>query len=307
MKHRILYTAAGLDRAAVRRSDATWIAEQLRRPETRVLSVWRNESLILATEPPAAGWLSPAAAAGALPGILDEPAIVAFLGLLDGIAHFAVDVSHLDDAPSLAEAGEARFADLRAMGPLLPPAEAGLLAYARGLLHWHRRHGFCGVCGERTAIAEAGHVRRCRNRACGAEHFPRTDPAVITLVTGGDACLLGRQKTWPEGMYSTLAGFVEPGESLEDAVAREVFEETGVRASNVRYFASQPWPFPASLMIGFRAEAEAGAAIDSRLDELEDVRWFTRAGLRDREKTGHRLPYRGAIARRMIEDWLEEG
>ncbi|MCE2510762.1 MAG: NAD(+) diphosphatase [Alphaproteobacteria bacterium] len=303
MKARNLYAGGAVDRAAHRRNDADWIEAQLHHAETRILPVWRNQNLILATDPPAAGRVSLKTLGAARPA---ETA-AAFLGLFEAVPHFAVDVSHLDDPADLASAAGAQFADLRELGPLLDPAEAGLLAYARGLLYWHRHHAHCGACGARTASAEAGHMRRCQNQACGAEHFPRTDPAVITLVTAGDACLLGRQASWPEGMYSTLAGFVEPGESLEDAVAREVFEETGVRVTRIRYIASQPWPFPASLMLGFRAEAEPGAAIAPTLDELEAVRWFTRTDLANRKAIGMRLPYRGAIARAMIEGWLETG
>ena len=155
--------------------------------------------------------------------------------------------------------------------------EAALLAYARGLMYWHRRHRFCGVCGAATDSRGGGHVRRCRNADEPHEHFPRTDPAVIMLVTHDDlegrgpAALLGRQSRWPDGMYSTLAGFVEPGESLEEAVAREVREETGVAVADVRYQASQPWPFPSSLMLGFRARAvTTGIDVDQR--ELQDAR-----------------------------------
>ncbi|MGB1547090.1 MAG: NAD(+) diphosphatase [Alphaproteobacteria bacterium] len=303
MRMRNLYTGSILDRAAHRRSDADWIATQFRRPETRIVPVWRNANLIRVSESPAAGLVSFEAIAASV----GEETVAAFLGFFETTPYFAVDLSHLDDPAGLAEAAEGRFADLREHGPLLDPEEAGLLAYARGLLYWHRHHRYCGACGGPTESAEAGHMRRCRNQACGAEHFPRTDPAVITLVTRGDACLLGRQASWPKGMYSTLAGFVEPGESLEDTVAREVFEETGVKVTNVRYVSSQPWPFPASLMIGFRAEAEAAAAIAPQLDELEDVRWFTREELENRKAIGMRLPYRGAIARAMIEAWLEKG
>jgi NAD+ diphosphatase len=171
---------------------------------------------------------------------------------------------------------------------------------------WHARHRFCGVCGAPTESVEAGHVRRCTSPACGASHFPRTDPAVIMLVHDGDRALLGRQKIWPPGMYSTLAGFVEPGESLEETVAREVFEESGIRVAEVRYHSSQPWPFPASLMIGFHA---AAASREIRMDqsELEDCGWFSRAELRDFGRQGKALPRADSIARRLIEDWLAQG
>lgn len=297
-----LYAGNAIDRAAHRRGDPDWIEAQFLRPDSRILPVWRSESLIQVAEPPAAGLVSHQTVLARM----EKGTVAAFLGLFEAVPYFAVDVSHLDDPAGFAAAADARFADLRELGPLLGPEEAGLLAYARGLVYWHQRHGYCGSCGGGTESAEAGHMRRCLDGICGAEHFPRTDPAVITLVTKGDACLLGRQASWPEGMHSTLAGFVEPGESLEDAVAREVLEETGVGVSNVRYVSSQPWPFPASLMIGFRAEAGERSEIAPRIDELENVQWFTRAELKDRKRIHLRLPYRGAIARGMIEGWLEE-
>jgi NAD+ diphosphatase len=156
---------------------------------------------------------------------------------------------------------------------------------------------------------KAGHERQCTNAECKAQHFPRTDPAVIMLVTHGDQALLGRGKHFPAGMHSTLAGFVEPGESLEDAVAREVFEEVAVRVRDVRYHSSQPWPFPASIMLGYRAETDS-TEYEVNPDELESARWFTRAELKEaqasRGTTGFFLPRKDSIARRLIEDWLDQ-
>jgi NAD+ diphosphatase len=196
--------------------------------------------------------------------------------------------------------------DLRRVGPLMARSEGSVLAYARGLMWWHARHRFCGVCGSPTESIEAGHVRRCTNSDCSASHFPRTDPAVIMLVHDGDRALLGRQKVWAPGMYSTLAGFLEPGESLEETVAREVYEEAGIRVGEVRYHSSQPWPFPASLMIGFHAVA---VSRDIRLNqsELEDAAWFSRAELRDFASQAKSLPRADSIARQLIEDWLAQG
>jgi NAD+ diphosphatase len=183
-------------------------------------------------------------------------------------------------------------------------AEGSVLAYARGMIWWHSRHRFCGVCGGPTESAEAGHVRRCLDAACATTHFPRTDPAVIMLVTDGERALLGRQKAWPKGQHSTLAGFVEPGECLEDAVAREVCEETGIRVEEVRYHSSQPWPFPASIMLGFTASA-ATTEIAVDTSELEDARWFERGWIRRHgDDDEFRLPRRDSIARHLIEDWL---
>jgi len=171
--------------------------------------------------------------------------------------------------------------------------------------HWHSRHRFCGVCGAPTVAQTAGHTRLCTNPDCATVHFPRTDPATIMLVTDGDRCLLGRQKVWIPGMYSTLAGFVEPGESLEQAVAREVREESGIEVDAVRYHSSQPWPFPASLMLGFHAVARSrDLVIDP--EELEDGRWFTAREVRNFAALGLSLPRPDSIARRLVESWLAE-
>ncbi len=190
--------------------------------------------------------------------------------------------------------------ELRPLAPMLPPDSASLLAYARALGLWRTRHRFCGVCGSRNVPARAGHVMRCSR--CENETFPRLDPAIIVLVTdaSGERALLGRQAAWPPGRYSTIAGFVEPGESLEDAVAREVAEETGVQVGDVEYQSSQPWPFPSSLMLGFRAVART-EAITLRDGELEDARWFTRADI----EAGHpALPPAGAISALLIDGWF---
>jgi NAD+ diphosphatase len=299
------YASAAVDRLGQLRRDDRWIAERLADPATRILPVWRTHSLVIAGGTPSAAWLS-VERAGPL---LREVREVAFLGFHESIAHFAIEVSHLEDpAPVTSLAEAATFADLRTVGPLLDRHQGALLAYARGMMHWHGRHRFCGVCGHPTASLEAGHVRRCTNEACGASHFPRTDPAVIMLVhDGGDRVVLGRQKIWPPGMHSVLAGFVEPGESLEDAVRREVAEEVGIALAEVTYHSSQPWPFPSSIMLGFMARA-ATTDLDPATDEIETARWYTRAELRaSPENEAFRLPRRDSIARRLVEDWLAEG
>jgi NAD+ diphosphatase len=194
--------------------------------------------------------------------------------------------------------------ELRPLAPLLQADAASLLAYARALVLWRARHRHCGVCGAPNARARAGHVMRCTNAGCDAETFPRLDPAIIVLVSdaSGERALLGRQASWPAGRYSTIAGFVEPGESLEDAVSREVEEETGVLVGDVQYVASQPWPFPSSLMLGFRAVART-RDISLRDGELEDARWFTRADV----AAGHpALPPPGSISARLIEGWFRQ-
>jgi len=297
------YAGGPIDRMAHLRRDAAWVASRLTDPTTRILPVWRLQSLVVAGSAPSAAWLTPGLAASLLDG-----RDIAFLGDVESVAYFAVELSQLDDpAPVTSLAEAATFADLRTVGPLMSRAEGALLAYARGLMNWHARHRFCGVCGSPTESAEAGHVRRCTNTACGASHFPRTDPAVIMLVHDGDRVLLGRQAAWPPGMHSVLAGFVEPGESLEDTVRREVLEEVGIVVTDVRYHSSQPWPFPASIMLGFTARArDTEMKVDH--DEIETAAWYTRDDLRrSPENETFRLPRRDSIARRLVEDWLAGG
>ncbi len=192
------------------------------------------------------------------------------------------------------------FQDLRQAAAIVEPEDGALLAYARAMMTWHQRHRFCGACGAPTESQQAGHLRRCTRAECAAEIFPRTDPAVIMLVCDGDWCLLGRQARWPPGVYSALAGFVEPGESLEDAVAREVMEEAGVAIEGCEYHSSQPWPFPSSIMLGFWATARRGEVhVDG--SELEEARWLHRDQVLAQEV---RLPPKLSIARRLIDDWL---
>jgi len=232
---------------------------------------------------------------------------VVFLGLWDGRAVFALDLSFLADDEVLAAAGErGAFRDLREVGPLLHGADAALLAYARALLRWHRGHRFCGRCGHPTDATDGGHVRVCQNAGCGRSHFPRTDPAIIVLVhDGGEHCVLGRQARHPPGVRTTLAGYVEPGESPEEAVAREVHEEVGlaVAPESVRYLGAQPWPFPGQLMLGFHARA-AFAPLHVDTAELADAAWYTRGQLTGDEGDGPVLPRRDSIARRLIAAWL---
>jgi len=186
------------------------------------------------------------------------------------------------------------------LGTILAPDEANLAAHARALILWHASQLYCGACGAAAEPEAGGNARRCSDTGCGRTIFPRVDPAIIVLVADGERCLLGRQASWPEGRYSTIAGFVEPGESLEDAVRREVFEETNIRVGEVAYHSSQPWPFPSALMLGFHAVATS-ERIALNDGELEDARWFTRAELASGE---HKLPYRISIARRLVDDWI---
>jgi NAD+ diphosphatase len=193
------------------------------------------------------------------------------------------------------------FEELRPLTPLMRGDEAGLLAYARALSVWRARQRYCGACGAPTIARRAGHCMCCSKEGCAQEFFPRLDPAIIVLVTDGERALLGRQATWPPGRYSTIAGFVEPGESLEDAVAREVMEETGVQVTGARYDSSQPWPFPASIMLGFRAWARPGSVARCS-GELEDARWFSREEIRAGAAL---LPPAHSISHRLITTWMD--
>jgi NAD+ diphosphatase len=318
------YAHPGFERAGLRRRDLDWIREQVLHPTSVFIPVWRTQNLVIEMDgsEPRAAVLAVDAVGSVLGGLADieaplERGEIVFLGVHDERAHFAVDMSTIEApldmvrSPALAAAGIAeagvRFADLRQLAGRLDRREGALLAFARAMLFWHSRHRFCGLCGSPTRSEEAGHMRRCTDPGCKAMHFPRTDPAVIMLVLDGDRALLGRNKNFPlPGMYSTLAGFVEPGESLEDAVAREVREETGIEVGAMHYHSSQPWPFPANIMLGFYAEA-ATTEIAVDYGELEDARWFERDWLLSHEDDeSFRLPRRDSIARRMIEDWLAE-
>ncbi|MEK9754521.1 MAG: NAD(+) diphosphatase, partial [Rhodospirillaceae bacterium] len=246
-----------------------------------------------------------------------------FLGLGDGdVPYFGADLSHLDEHDAVALAGGGgSFVDLRQLGWMIPRDHAGMLAYARGLAYWHRNHGFCGYCGSPTESRDGGHIRRCTSPDCARPSFPRTDPAVIMLVDhpgdggggGGQPpmCLLGRSGRWEFPLYSTLAGFVEPGETLEEAVIREVLEETSVACDEVRYMASQPWPFPASLMLGFRARATTTEIVCDP-DEITDARWFTAEevlAFKEWDTAAGdepRLPRRDSIARWLVQSWLDD-
>jgi NAD+ diphosphatase len=300
------YATGGIERAAHLRADAAWLAARLADPATRVVPVWRARNLVAHLGSDGAEPRAATLSVAEVRDLFGADAPFALLGLVAEVAHFALDVSHLDasdGAGPFAEPG--RFVDLRAIGPLLPRDEGALLAYARGLMHWHGRHRFCGLCGAPTEIVAAGHQRRCTDPDCRADHFPRIDPAVIMLVhDGGERIVLGRQRVWPAGMHSVLAGFVEPGESLEDALAREVMEEIGVAVGDIRYHSSQPWPFPASIMLGFTARA-GSARLRVNRAELEDGRWYSRAELlASPEDQRFRLPRRDSIARRLVDDWL---
>ncbi len=284
------YADPAFERAALRRKDAAWLDARRCDPRTRVVTLHGLDPVVDGADTPRLR-LTTLADLGE-PLADDAP----FLGEQGGAAVFAhaVDEGH----PAAADA-----VTLRQVGPALPAREAALAAYARALRYWHDTHGFCSACGGATVVKDGGHARACAG--CGRTVFPRTDPAVIVLVACGDHCLLGRSPRFPSDMYSTLAGFVEPGESLEDTVRREIFEEAGVRVTAMRYRSSQPWPFPASLMLGFHATAsDRTVAIDD--DELADARWFHKDELIDPKNRPVSLPRRDSIARYLIESWLYE-
>ena len=229
--------------------------------------------------------------------------VACFLGAnRDAPAFFALPAAQLVPGELAPETG---WVDLRHAAAHWSRFDSGVFAYAKALLLWQSRARFCGVCGTPTQLVRGGHCARCRNPECGLQHFPRTDAAIIVLVQDGDRALLGRQRNWPSRRWSTLAGFVEPGESLEDAVRREVDEEAGVQLAQVDYHSSQPWPFPGALMVGFNAVA-ADATIRVG-DELEDARWFAARELIAAIRSGEvELPPSISISRRLILDWLVE-
>jgi len=283
-----------IDRRAEAREDPDWVAAARADPATQYL-VCQGSMQLVALEPePRIAFL--ANGAPQLATVPDERLVL--LGWFRGVRCVLAELP-AQAAPELPQ-GTA-LQELRPLGALLAAHDAGLLAYARALTIWRARHQHCGACGAATVPTHAGHCLSCSNAACAEEYFPRIDPAVIVLVSDGERALLGRQPSWAPRRYSTIAGFVEPGESLEDAVAREVAEETGVAVREVRYHSSQPWPFPSSLMLGFRARAAAASAVRVG-GELEDARWFTRTQLTNEAVI---LPPPQSISRRLIDDWLE--
>ena len=288
-----------IERAAHFRKNREWLDTALADPRTLYVPVWRTHSLVKQSD---AGLDAQFVerrdeSFAALSTALVTPT---FLGLFRERACFAVAVDGAHSPPAF---GSAEFQDLRGIVGALPRDEAGVLAYARALVTWQLNHRFCGRCGAHTELTNAGHAAQCTNAACRHEQFPRIDPAIIVLVTDGERALFGRQAAWRPGWYSTIAGFVEAGESLEDAVRREVAEEAGVEVGQVVYHSSQPWPFPQSLMLGFIAQART-LDIQRRDDELEDVRWFSRAEI---ASGSPQLPPPISISGRLIEDWYDGG
>jgi NAD+ diphosphatase len=299
----LTYSGGFLDRASDRRSDPGWIATLLEGPQPRLIPIWRDHCLV--SGDPAA----PVTSLGdgrAKP--VCEVSTPLFLGLDGDAGLFAADLSSLEEAHAVEIAGADRVGDLRAFAGTISAAEAAILAYARGLAYWNRHQRFCGACGRATLSRHGGHLRVCSNDSCAQMHFPRIEPAVITLVESvatPKRCLLARHHGSALDSYALIAGFVEIGESLEDAVRREVAEETGVHVETVDYVASQAWPFPAGLMTGFRATA-AGESVTADGQEVVEARWFTRAELAQRTASGRPLGRVDSIDRYLLRSWLNQ-
>ncbi len=287
-----------LNRYSLIRGDKDWLADKIQRDQSRIIPVYNSTVLYDSLAPAEAVSLTYNSFRN-LPG-LNESTI--FLGISNETPCFSMDITSKEFALELEKTTGAVFRDFRSLMPLLDRVENELLSLARFMSHWHSTHQYCGKCGSRTKSSKAGHVCICENGDCSQSYFPSMDPAVIVLVSYGDKCLLGRQKEWPAGMYSTLAGFVEPGETIEEAVAREVHEESGIHVENIRYQHSQPWLFPGSLMLGFTATA-TNEKIQLETDELEDARWLTKNEIRNGSIV---LPPPVSIAHKLITEWLEE-
>ena len=302
------FSFGGLDRDVISREESNCLDFVLERPETRIVPVWRSLNLFSGAletgKTPVPAYLSTDEATD----LINIAKNQVYLGKQNVantlISYLAIDISSLEEDEATNKlAPWGKFADLREIGPLIGGIEGSILAYARGIIFWHSRNGYCGVCGKVTIATKGGHQRNCTKKGCACLHFPRTDPAVIMLVKDGDRVLLGRQKIWPAGLYSTLAGFVEPGETIEHAVAREVYEEAGIIVKDIIYQHSQPWPFPSSLMLGFTAEAST-KTIKLNDAELEDAQWFTRSEMLNFKMQEKFLPRRVSVSRRLIDDWL---
>ncbi len=301
----IPFAGSPLDRASEKRTDSNWIEAKRRDPASMILPMWRLEPFILGSEksgPPIELGL---VRAGIVESLVSGDALCIFLGLDGDRAVFALDVSDAADPSNVGPlAGLGYFRDARVAGSMVSIKDSAIIAQAKAMIDWHQRHGFCPKCGAPTKIMDAGYRRLCDK--CNAEHFPRVDPVVIMLATHGEACLVGRGKQFPPGMFSALAGFVEPGETIEEAVRREVMEEASVKVGEVTYYATQPWPFPSSLMIGCFAKAESR---DIKVDEneLAEVRWIERSVAREliegKRIDGLLVPPPVAIAHHLIKTW----
>jgi len=295
------FTSVRLDRLVEGRDDGDWVERALQQPDAHLVPLWRSRSLLARDETGTlAVYLKPSELSAL--DLIQPPTL---LGTDNKRTYFAVSITDRQRDELLQFHPDARFTDLRLASIDMDAKHAGILAYAKALHYWQHRHLFCGVCGQANRLLSAGHRLVCSNEECARESFPRIDPAIIVLVTHEDACLLGRNPNWPARRFSTLAGFVEPGESLEDAVVREVYEEARVQLGGTRYVSSQPWPFPASSMCGFYAEALSRDCEVS--EELEEVRWFTTGELIEAVKDGSVvLSPPVSIAFRLLADWFRK-
>ena len=284
-----------IDRRALKRKDDDWLDNTLNQEKTLFIPIW-NDRFLVNSNPRKLVFLKKYELDFSL-----EKEYKIFLGFFRDHPIFAI-IMHDNTQPPFKVFGE--FEDLRFLGNTITADEANLAAYARGLAKWHTSQKYCGYCGSPTESDKGGNARRCQNNICNKSLFPRVDPAIIVLVTNGEKCLLGRQAGWPKERYSTVAGFVEPGESLEDAVCREVFEETNIIIEKIKYSSSQPWPFPSSLMLGFTAEvnSEVKQIINLNDEELEDAAWFSR---KDLLSGFPKLPSKMSISRSLIDDWIK--
>lgn len=298
-----LFSTNFLDRVSFKRSDKTWINTQLKNESTRIIPVWDSKNFFLSAPDKRPIFLTPS-------DLHDYPNVIEssiLLGMGDKKTYFAIDLDSPEYASTLCKQKKGEFFDLKQVAPLLNFQDAALLTLARFMVIWSSNNRFCGKCGNPTTSTEAGNVRICEKSQCRQSHFPSMDPAIIVIVSSGEYCLLGRQHVWPKGMYSTIAGFVEPGESIEDAVIREVEEETGIKVKEIEYQSSQPWLFPSSLMLGFTAKANSNK-IRIAKNELEDARWFSREEIKDNLNKGlMRFPFKVSIAYNLIKAWYDKG
>ncbi|WP_454718199.1 NAD(+) diphosphatase [Caulobacter segnis] len=307
----ITNTFAGnpLNRDSERRGDEAWLAEKLTDAESLAVALWNGKPLVedvLGEDSQPTGVQIAYLRADLAQDLAGGNERLLYMGLWKDIAVFAVDVEGTADPAEGPLKGLGRFEELRGAAAAMPPADAGILATAKSMFEWRRRHRWCSACGQKTEVSDGGWKRICT--ACETEHFPRTDPVAIMLALHEGKCLLGRQAAWPAGMFSALAGFIEPGETIEEACARELQEEAGLKATAVRYHSSQPWPWPGSLMMGLMADVENGDAAPDQT-ELEEVRWFTKEEAQQLikgELEGVFAPPPLAIAHQLIKAWAEE-
>jgi len=307
----ITNTFAGnpLNRDGERRGDEAWLAEKLADAESLAVALWNGKPLVedvLGEDGKPTGVQIAYLRADMAQDLAGGSEKLLYMGLWKDIAVFAVDIEGAADPAEGPLQGLGRFEELRGVASTMPPADAGILATAKSMFEWRRRHRWCSACGQKTEVSDGGWKRICS--ACETEHFPRTDPVAIMLALHEGKCLLGRQAAWPKGMFSALAGFIEPGETIEEACARELEEEAGLKAVAVRYHSSQPWPWPGSLMMGLMADVDSADAAPDQT-ELEEVRWFTKeeAGqLIKGELEGVFAPPPLAIAHQLIKAWAEE-